>query len=79
MFANRRLSAPNPIRRCSVGELGDKAEGTLKDEGGKLKGDKKMEWEGKAQKAKGDLEGAGKDMAGNEPATSEPIEGDKKL
>lgn len=62
-----------------MGELGDKAEGTLKDEGGKLKGDKKMEWEGKAQKAKGDLEGAGKDMVGNEPTASEPIEGDEKL
>jgi uncharacterized protein YjbJ (UPF0337 family) len=62
-----------------VGELGDKAEGKLKDEGGKLTGDKKMEWEGKAQKAKGDLEGAEKDITSSEPPTSEPVERDKDL
>jgi len=45
-----------------VGEFGDKAEGELKDTGGKLTGDKKMEWEGKAQKVKGDVEGAGREM-----------------
>lgn len=55
-----------------MGELRDKTEGKLKDEGGKLTGDKKMEWEGKAQKAKGDVEGAGNDLKGNDPATSEP-------
>jgi len=43
-----------------VGEFGDKAEGELKDAGGKLTGDKKMEWEGKAQKVKGNVEGAGR-------------------
>lgn len=62
-----------------MGELRDEAEGTLKDNGGKLKSDKKMEWEGKAQEAKGDLEGAGREMIGNEAATSEPIERDKNL
>ena len=62
-----------------MGELGDKAEGTLKDEGGKLKGDKKMEWEGKAQKAKGNVEGAAREMTENEPTPNEPIEGDKNL
>ncbi|TME54912.1 MAG: CsbD family protein, partial [Chloroflexi bacterium] len=36
-----------------MGEFGDKVEGEVKDTGGKLTGDKKMEWEGKAQKAKG--------------------------
>ena len=62
-----------------MGELRDKTEGKLKDEGGKLTGDKKMEWEGKAQKTKGDVEGAGNDMKDDQPAASEPIEGDKKL
>lgn len=38
-----------------------------------------MEWEGKAQEAKGDLEGAGREMIGKEAATSEPIERDKNL
>lgn len=60
-----------------MGELGDKTEGKLKDEGGKLTGDKKMEWEGKAQKAKGDVEGVGNDMKDDQPAANEPIEGDK--
>lgn len=45
--------------RCNVGEFGDKAEGELKDKGGQLSGDKKMEWEGKAQGVKGNIEGAG--------------------
>jgi len=62
-----------------VGELGDKAEGELKDAGGKLSGDKKMEWEGKAQKVKGDIEGAGREMTEGEPATGEPVEGEKDL
>src|SRR5438132_257487 len=39
-----------------MGELRDKVEGEVKDTGGKLSGDKKMEWEGKAQKAKGKVE-----------------------
>jgi uncharacterized protein YjbJ (UPF0337 family) len=62
-----------------VGELGDKAEGSLKDTGGKVTGDKKMEWEGKAQRAKGDVEGAGRELTENEPTTEEPLEGDKKI
>ena len=41
-----------------MGELKDKIEGEVKDTGGKMTGDKKMEWEGKGQKAKGDVEGA---------------------
>jgi uncharacterized protein YjbJ (UPF0337 family) len=61
-----------------VGELGDKTEGNVKDVGGKLTGDKKMEWEGKAQKAKGKMEGLGREVT-EEPATDEPIEGDKNL
>ncbi|HEX3629680.1 MAG TPA: CsbD family protein [Candidatus Dormibacteraeota bacterium] len=60
-----------------MGELGDKVEGNVKDTGGKVTGDKKMEWEGKAQKAKGNLEGAGREMTGKDPVTDdEPVEGD---
>ena len=79
MFANRRPIAPNFHRRCIVGEFGDKAEGGLKDTGGKLTGDKKMEWEGKAQRVKGDLEGAGREVTEEDPTTTEPIEGDPKI
>ena len=57
-----------------MGEMGDKVEGEVKDAGGKVTGDKKMEWEGKAQKVKGDLEGAGNDATNNDP-----VEGDKNL
>jgi uncharacterized protein YjbJ (UPF0337 family) len=57
-----------------MGEMGDKLEGEVKDAGGKVTGDKKMEWEGKAQKVKGDLEGAGNDVRNDEP-----VEGDKNL
>ena len=57
-----------------MGELGDKVEGEVKDAGGKVTGDKKMEWEGKAQKVKGDLEGAGNDATNNDR-----VEGDKNL
>jgi uncharacterized protein YjbJ (UPF0337 family) len=60
-----------------VGELGDKAEGELKDTGGKVTGDRKMEWEGKAQKTKGDLEGAAREATEGEPAGDETMEGDK--
>ena len=60
-----------------MGELGDKLEGDVKDAGGKVTGDKKMEWEGKAQKAKGKLEGAGNDLKQDE--TAEPMEGDRNL
>ena len=45
-----------------MGELGDKLEGNVKDAGGQLTGDKKTEFEGKAQKLKGDVEGAGREM-----------------
>jgi uncharacterized protein YjbJ (UPF0337 family) len=62
-----------------VGEFGDKVEGGLKDTGGKLTGDKKMEWEGKAQGVKGDVEGAGRKMTEKDPTTEEPIEGDTKI
>jgi uncharacterized protein YjbJ (UPF0337 family) len=62
-----------------MGELRDKVEGEAKDTGGKVTGDKKMEWEGKGQKAKGDLEGAGRKMRDGEPLEGGPIEGDKNL
>ena len=55
-----------------MGELRDKVEGEAKETGGKLAGDKKTEWEGKGQKAKGDLEGAGRQLR-----EGEPDEGDK--
>jgi uncharacterized protein YjbJ (UPF0337 family) len=62
-----------------MGELRDKVEGEVKDTGGKVTGDKKMEWEGKGQKAKGDLEGAGRKMRDGEPLEGEPAEGDENL
>jgi uncharacterized protein YjbJ (UPF0337 family) len=62
-----------------MGELRDKVEGEAKDTGGKLAGDKKMEWEGKGQKAKGDLEGAARKVRDGEPLEGEPTEGDKNL
>jgi len=62
-----------------MGELRDKVEGEAKDTGGKLAGDKKMEWEGKGQKAKGDVEGAARKMRDGEPLEGEPTEGDKNL
>jgi uncharacterized protein YjbJ (UPF0337 family) len=62
-----------------MGELRDKVEGEMKDTGGKVTGDKKTEWEGKGQKAKGDLEGAGRKMREGEPLEGEPMEGDKNL
>ena len=61
-----------------MGEFGDKAEGGLKDAGGKLTGDKKMEWEGKAQKVKGDVEGAGNDLTSNDPSGTD-VERDKNV
>jgi uncharacterized protein YjbJ (UPF0337 family) len=42
-----------------MGEYKDKIQGEAKDVGGKLTGNKKMEWEGKGQKVKGKVEGAG--------------------
>ena len=62
-----------------MGEFGDKVEGEVKDTGGKLIGDKKMEWEGKAQKVKGNVEGAVREMTEGEPAAGEPQEGEKGL
>jgi uncharacterized protein YjbJ (UPF0337 family) len=62
-----------------VGEFGDKVEGEVKDTGGKLTGDKKMEWEGKGQKAKGDIEGAGRELTEQDPVEGERVEGDKGL
>jgi uncharacterized protein YjbJ (UPF0337 family) len=62
-----------------VGEFGDKVEGEVKDTGGKLTGDKKMEWEGKGQKAKGDIEGAGRKLTEKDPVEGERVEGDKAL
>jgi uncharacterized protein YjbJ (UPF0337 family) len=55
-----------------MGELRDKVEGEVKDTGGKLTGDKKMEWEGKGQKAKGKVEEIGREMTQVEPTTEEP-------
>ena len=43
-----------------MGEFGDKMEGEVKEKSGQLTGDKKTEWEGKAQGLKGDIEGAGR-------------------
>jgi uncharacterized protein YjbJ (UPF0337 family) len=62
-----------------MGELRDKVEGEMKDTGGKVTGDKKTEWEGKGQKAKGDLEGAGRKLREGEPVEGEPMEGDKNI
>jgi uncharacterized protein YjbJ (UPF0337 family) len=62
-----------------MGELRDKVEGEVKDTGGKVTGDKKMEWEGKGQKAKGNLEGAGRKMRDGEPLEGERAEGEKNL
>ncbi len=42
-----------------MGEYKDKIQGEAKDVAGKLTGNKKREWEGKAQKVKGKVEGAG--------------------
>ena len=62
-----------------MGELRYKVEGEVKDTGGKITGDKKTEWEGKGQKAKGDLEGAGRKLREGEAPAGEPIEGDENL
>ncbi|TMF09185.1 MAG: CsbD family protein [Chloroflexi bacterium] len=56
-----------------MGELRDKVEGEVKESGGKLSGDKKMEWEGKAQKAKGKVEEVGREMTQGDPTTEEPV------
>jgi uncharacterized protein YjbJ (UPF0337 family) len=57
-----------------MGEFRDKVEGEVKDTGGKLSGDKKMEWEGKGQKAKGKVEEAGREMTQGGPTTDEPVD-----
>ena len=62
-----------------MGELRDKVEGEVKETGGKVTGDKKTEWEGKAQKAKGDLEGAGRELREGDPAQGGSVEGDKTI
>jgi len=59
-----------------MGELRDKVEGEVKDTGGKLSGDKKMEWEGKAQKAKGKVEEAGREVTQGD-STAPETAGDK--
>ena len=56
-----------------MGELRDKVEGEVKESGGELTGDKKMEWEGKAQKAKGKVEEVGRKMTEGDPTTEEPV------
>jgi len=56
-----------------MGELRDKVEGEVKESGGELSGDKKMEWEGKAQKAKGKVEEVGRKMTEGDPTTEEPV------
>ncbi len=60
-----------------MGEFRDKVEGEVKDTAGKVSGDKKMEWEGKAQKAKGKLEEAGREMTQGDPTSDEPVGGDR--
>jgi uncharacterized protein YjbJ (UPF0337 family) len=57
-----------------MGEFRDKVEGEVKDTGGKLSGDKKMEWEGKGQKTKGKVEEAGREMTQGDPAADEPVD-----
>ena len=53
-------------------EFRDKVEVEVKETGGKLSGDKKMEWEGKGQKAKGKVEEVGREMTQNDPTTDQP-------
>jgi len=63
-----------------VGKFGDKVEGEVKDTGGKVTGDKKMEWEGKGQKAKGKLEEAGRKLTQDDPTiTDQPAGSDTGL
>ena len=45
-----------------MSELEDKAKGEIKESGGELTGDKKMEWEGKADKMKGKVEETGRKL-----------------
>jgi uncharacterized protein YjbJ (UPF0337 family) len=55
-----------------VGEAKDKIQGTGKELGGKVMGNKRMEIEGKAQKAKGKVEETVRELV-DEPA-DEPTE-----
>ena len=48
--------------REHVKGMADKAKGAIKDTAGKLTGDKKLESEGKMDKAKGDLHNAAGDV-----------------
>src|SRR5205823_563411 len=50
-----------------MGELRDKVEGEVKDTGGKVSGDKKMEWEGKGQKPSGVITGDAFGRGGRSP------------
>jgi uncharacterized protein YjbJ (UPF0337 family) len=61
-----------------VGELRDKVEGEVKDTGGKLTRDKKMEWEGKGQKAKANLEETGRKLTEDDPTTTDQRGGGNK-
>ena len=56
-----------------MGEFGDKIEGEVKETGGKLTGDKKTEWEGKAQGLKGDIEGAGRKVDDKPEERDQPV------
>jgi uncharacterized protein YjbJ (UPF0337 family) len=64
-----------------MGEYTDKAKGEIKEKSGKLTGDKKLEWEGKGDKAKGHVQGAGRnlDEGLNEPSTDEGRESDGRV
>lgn len=57
-----------------MGEVRDKIEGEIKDAGGKLTGDKRMEWEGKAQKGKGKLEEMANELHKRAAEPPEPAE-----
>ena len=50
-----------------MGELEDKAKGEIKESGGELTGDKKMEREGKADKMKGKVEETGRKLNEDPP------------
>lgn len=66
------LNITTRLEVSRVGEYKDKIQGEAKDVAGKVTGDKKMEWEGKAQKVKGKVEEAGRKL--NEEPASEPVE-----
>ncbi len=72
IFDTGALPAPDITWRCDMGEFGDKVEGEVKEQSGKLTGDKKTEWEGKAQGLKGDIEGAGRKADEKKVEETEP-------